>query len=123
LKLVLIAAAGAAGTLARFAIAEVVPRGGVGSFPWAVFLINMLGCLLFGAVVSLAEGRWGLSETTRLVALTGFMGAFTTFSTFAYDTAAFLRAGEYLLAFGNVMLQNSVGVLCLFAGLRLGQAL
>ncbi len=83
--------AGAAGTLARYGLAGLMQRLLGESFPWGTLTVNALGCFLFGVVWMLAEDRLVISGQTRFVILTGFMGAFTTFSTFAFETAA-LRA-------------------------------
>jgi len=118
-----VAFAGAIGTLARWGAATVVQRFVGGAFPWGVFVVNMLGCLLFGLVVSLAHEKQWLSPTTQFVLLAGFMGAFTTFSTFAFDTSLFVRDAQWGYAAANLIGQNILGVVCVFAGLKLGQAL
>lgn len=118
-----VAFAGAAGTLTRWGIATAVQRVAGGPFPWGVFLINMAGCLLFGLVVALVEEKQWLGANARLVLLTGFMGAFTTFSTFAYDSSLFLRDAQWGLFGANLIGQNLFGVALVLAGLKLGQAL
>ena len=119
----LVALAGAAGTLLRWGVAVGVQRVAGGAFPWGVFVVNMAGCLLFGLVVALAEDKAWLGSGTKLVALTGFMGAFTTFSTFAFDSAMMYREGAWVMLAGNLVGQNALGVVCVLAGMRLGQAL
>jgi fluoride exporter len=69
----------------------------------------------------MAEERLVISGETRLIILTGFMGAFTTFSTFAFETAEQLRASQWLYAAGNVGGQVVLGVLALFPGMALGR--
>jgi fluoride exporter len=91
-QLVLLAIAGMAGTLARYWLSGAVQRLCGASFPWGTLAVNILGCLLFGFVWTLAEEWQVITEESRLVILTGFMGAFTTFSTFAFDTAEFLNS-------------------------------
>ena len=121
--LLAVALAGAIGTLARWGAATAVQRFAGDAFPWGVFLVNMLGCLLFGLVVTLAQEKQWLSPNTQFVLLTGFMGAFTTFSTFAFDTSLFVRDAQWGLAAANLVGQNLLGVACVFVGLKLGQAL
>lgn len=118
-----VALAGAAGSLLRWAVATGVQRVLGGAFPWGVFAVNLAGCLLFGLVVALAEDKGWLGEHGRVVALTGFLGAFTTFSTFAFDNALLFRDGAWLPLAANLIGQNVLGVVCVLAGLRLGQAL
>lgn len=119
----LVAAAGGIGTLLRWGVALGVQRVTGASFPWGVFAVNMLGCLLFGLVVALADEKQWLGTGTKFVALTGFMGAFTTFSTFAFDSATMYRDGAWIMLAANLIGQNALGVVCVLAGMRLGQAL
>ncbi len=120
-RLLLLAAAGAAGTLARFALSGAVQRWQPTTFPWGTLAVNGLGCLLFGLVWSLADERLIISGATRAVALVGFMGAFTTFSTFAFETGQMLDDGQWLLAAGNLLLQNVSGVALVLVGIALGR--
>ncbi|MBE7558083.1 fluoride efflux transporter CrcB [bacterium] len=121
LKLGSIALAGAAGTLLRFALSGIVQRWAGAGFPWGTLAVNVLGCFLFGVVWMLAENRLVISGETRLIVLVGFMGAFTTFSTFAFETGELLRESEYLLAAGNVLVQNGLGIVALFLGWAIGR--
>ncbi len=120
-KLLLIAMAGGLGTLARYTLADWVQRFAGEGFPWGTVTVNLLGCLLFGAIWSALESRWTFSPHTRAIVLTGFMGAFTTFSTFIFETGQLMRDAQWLLALGNVSLQNVVGIAALFVGLAIGR--
>ena len=120
-KILLIAVAGAMGSLARYGLGSVVQRAvGVG-FPWGTTVVNILGCLMFGIVWAVAEHRLELGSSFRVFALVGFMGAFTTFSTFQFETAQLLRDSQWLMACGNLLLQNSVGLTAIIAGMALGK--
>jgi len=116
-----IAFAGALGTLARYSLTEIVQRVLGSGFPWGTALVNVLGSFLFGVIWSLAEGRLALTPQTRAIVLIGFMGAFTTFSTFMFETSGLMRDAQWALALGNVALQVIVGLVSLFAGLAVGQ--
>lgn len=120
-KLLLIGLAGALGTLARYGTGLLVERHAVGSFPWPIFTVNMIGCFLFGAIYAYAEDRTGWSGDTRVIILTGFMGAFTTFSTFAYGSAMFMRESQWMLAAANIVSQNVLGVILLLIGISVGK--
>jgi fluoride exporter len=120
-KLLLVAGAGAMGTLARYGLGSLVQRTFEGSFPWGTFAVNMAGSFLFGLIWTLAEDKMIISAESRLIFLTGFMGAFTTFSTLMFDTGDLLRDSEYLLAGANIFGQNITGILFLFAGFWLGR--
>lgn len=120
-KLALIAVAGMAGTLARYWLSGVVYEVAGRDFPWGTAVVNILGCFLFGLVWELAEGRYLLRSEARAVILTGFMGAFTTFSTFVFESAAYLEEGRYLPCLANVAFQTVLGFAALFGGLILGR--
>jgi len=100
---------------------ELLQRALGGAFPWGTLVVNAVGCLLFGLVWALAEERMVISGETRAILLVGFMGAFTTFSTFAFETSAMLRDAEWSFALANVLSQNVLGIACFFAGLALGR--
>jgi CrcB protein len=120
-QMVLLATVGAVGTLARWGLQGWVQRLCGASFPWGTLAVNALGCFLFGLVFVAAEERSLISAQTRIIILVGFMGAFTTFSSFAFETAALLRDSQWLYAFGNVALQNILGLACVFAGFAVGR--
>lgn len=121
LRLALIGLAGGAGALARYGLAGWVQRAGGDAFPWGTLTVNMLGCFLFGLVWALGgEGR-PLSSDARLILLSGFMGALTTFSTFASDTNVLIGVGRWPAAALNVGGQVLAGLLLLSLGLLLGK--
>ncbi len=122
-KILLLAAAGAAGTIARYLLADVVNHYAGKAFPWGTLAVNVLGCFLFGLVASLAEERQVISQQSRLIVLTGFMGAFTTFSTFAYESVQLSRGSHWLLAGGNILIENSLGIAGVLLGLAAGRVL
>jgi CrcB protein len=122
MTILLIAIAGAIGTLARYYLGGFVQRAaGAGGFPWGTFSVNMLGCLLFGFVWTLAEEKFVIGPQARAVILVGFMGALTTFSTFVFDTGALLRGSQLAFAIGNIAVQNVTGLIFLFLGIAVGR--
>ena len=120
-KILWMALAGVAGTLSRYWLQGLVQRHAGSVFPWGTLAVNMAGCFLFGLVWSLAEHRLTISSETRTIILVGFMGAFTTFSSFAFESAQLMRDAEWLLAGANIVGQNVCGVAFLFLGLALGR--
>lgn len=117
------ALAGAAGTLCRFFLAQAVnARFPMGS-PMGTFAVNVLGCLAFGAVWAFADSRVPVSTTIKQVALVGFMGAFTTFSSLVFETASLARAVGPALAFLNYAGQTVLGFAAFFLGAFLGKFL
>jgi len=115
-KIAWLAAAGALGTLTRYWLGGVAQRWSQGDFPWSTLTVNATGCLLFGFVWAAAEERALLSTETRSIVLIGFMGALTTFSTYVFESGQMLRDSEWLLAGGNFVTQNVLGLLCLYLG-------
>ena len=122
-NLILMTLAGGLGALCRWGLGGIVQRLAGERFPAGTLAVNLLGCLLFGLAWGWLEIRGGFSPQTRVVVLTGFMGAFTTFSTFAFETANLLQGGQWLAAAINVGVQTVAGVLLVFAGLALAQNL
>lgn len=120
-KILILALSVAAGTLCRYGLAGLVQRLSGSDFPLGTFAVNMAGCLAFGLVWGLLENRAGFSGEWRLAALTGFMGAFTTFSTYMFETAALLRLGQTVLALANVAGQSLLGLGLVLAGTALGR--
>lgn len=120
-KMILLGGAGALGTLCRFGLSGLVQRLGGGSFPWGTLSVNVLGCFLFGLVWTLGEERMLVSGEHRLIILAGFMGAFTTFSTFGFESAQLLQDAEYLLAAANLAVQNVLGIVFVILGITLGR--
>ncbi len=119
--LVWISLAGAIGTLFRYGLGTLVQRLHPAPFAYGTLLINILGCLVFGFIWSLAEKKTFLSYEMRVIVLVGFMGAFTTFSTYAFETAQFLKNAQSSYALLNIFLQNFLGIVAIFLGMRLGR--
>ena len=123
MNLLLLALAGAAGTLARFGLSSATQRLVPSELPVATLVVNALGSLAFGVIWPLAEERLLLSPETRRIVLVGFLGAFTTFSTFAFETGQLLRGDQWGAALGNVVAQNILGVGLFLAGVWLARLL
>lgn len=122
-KLLLLFGAGGFGTLARYGLSGLVQRYCASDLPYGTLVVNVLGCLLFGFFWTLADERLIISGETRFIILAGFMGAFTTFSTFAFETSGLLRDSEWWYAAGNVMAHNGLGIAGVIAGMAVGKLL
>ncbi|NLF29481.1 MAG: fluoride efflux transporter CrcB [Planctomycetes bacterium] len=121
-KLLGLGLAGAFGTLARYGLCVLIGRWcAAGGFPWGTFAVNILGCFGFGFLWSVAAGRTDLPTDLQLVVLTGFFGAFTTFSTLQHETGQLLDNARWTTAMVNLAAQNLLGVVMLLAGVRLGR--
>lgn len=105
-RLLVIAAGGALGALARYAVSEWFVR----RLPAGTLLVNVVGCFLIGLAMGLSvEHRW-MSPNVRLFFVTGFLGALTTFSTFGWQTFSLAEKKDFTLAMANIGL-NVVGSL------------
>ena len=102
--------------MARYFVAGWAQRSAV--FPFGTLAVNVLGCLLFGLIYAAAQERFLLSSQARAVLLIGFVGAFTTFSTFIFETLAMIQDRDYLAALAYWGLNQALG----FAFLILGMA-
>lgn len=118
-----LALAGVLGTFARYGLARTVQAAFGGAFPLGTLVVNVLGSFLFGLIFVLAEERAWFSPETRTALLVGFLGAFTTFSTFAFDTAGFVAGQQWGMAALNLVAQNALGLLGFFAGTWLARVL
>jgi CrcB protein len=121
--LLYLALAGGLGSLSRYGLAGAVQRLFGPSFPYGTFVVNVVGCFLFGLVWGFLEDRLGVNPQVRVVVLTGFMGAFTTFSTYMYESLSLLQHHQWLHAAANMVGQNAAGLALIFLGLSLGRAL
>ena len=110
-----------AGALARYGFALAVDRWWIGTFPLATFLINVLGSFAFGLVVGLGVERAAIGPDMRLALTTGFLGAFTTFSTFEFETNRLLVAGSWAMASCYVALSLLAGLAAIQVGTAIGR--
>ena len=115
------AAAGSLGALARYGVALWAKAHLDGAFPWGTWIANVVGCLLLGFFMQWSMEHPSLPPAARLAVATGFLGAFTTFSTFSYDTVQAAMTGHAGVALANVGANLAVGLLCAFAGIHLAR--
>ena len=120
MKVLLLIAGGAIGTVLRYGVSSWVQRSMLYSFPFGILSVNVLGSFLIGVCWSLAEAL-NVSSHFRIFLFTGLFGGFTTFSSFALDTMMLLKTGEYKLAFLNILASNILGLIAVFLGLLLGK--
>jgi fluoride exporter len=115
-QLLLIALGGALGSVCRYALSTAVQRVSSPFFPYGTFVVNVLGCLLFGVIMGAARQRFVLGPSERAFLLIGILGGFTTFSTFTYETFALVQDGEFVRALVNAGGQVVSGFVALWAG-------
>jgi CrcB protein len=112
----IIGAGGFAGAITRYALALWIGQRWGRSFPLGTLVINITGSLLIGLLMPLLTERFIANPQWRLLLVVGFLGAYTTFSTFEYETGALLKDGEWLFATLNVILSVFVGFIALKIG-------
>ena len=121
MTLAYVALGGALGALARYGISGWVYDRLGENFPWGTLVVNLVGCLALGLVI-----RWlqvsAVSPEVRPFLTIGVLGAFTTFSTFSYETVALLQEGQWLRA--GLYMGGSVvlGLIAMVAGMALATA-
>jgi CrcB protein len=116
MRFLLLAASGAAGTIARYLFREWTHGWFGHHFPYGTLIVNVLGCFLIGVIGTLVDHKAVLGANAKYVFMIGFLGAFTTFSSFSYETWILLKDGHTLAAAANVF----GSLFGCFAGLALG---
>lgn len=114
-----VALGGACGALARYGAGRLVAHLVDHPFPWSTWTVNLLGCLLIGLSLPLLK-RIGPADGTHLFLVVGFLGSFTTFSTYSVDTLALSGTGYGLLSLLNAVGSLAFGLLLVMAGRALG---
>lgn len=123
LQLLTIAGGGALGAILRFGMSSYVYRLLGRDFPYGTLAVNMVGSLLMGLLFILFIERGLVSAEWRSAIIIGFLGAFTTFSTFSIETLVLLESGELSKAALNVVLSVSLCLLATWLGLVIGRQL
>jgi len=118
-RLALLLFAGGLGAISRYALSAWLNSCVWCGKPWGILVCNLLGCFLFGFLTVVLTR--GFSAETKLIVLTGFLGAFTTFSTFMFETVDLVQQSRYLTACFNLVFHNVLGVLMVVGGLVTGK--
>lgn len=115
-KLLLVFVGGGLGAVSRFLVTTAL-AGKLGNFPLGTLAANLIGSLLMGLVVGILAGR---ADSVRLFVAVGFLGGFTTFSSFSAETLALIQNGQLFAAAVNVIVSVAAGLVACAIGLRLG---
>lgn len=117
LKILLIGLGGFFGSVSRYWISGwaqgLAPISG---FPWGTLAVNLVGCFALGLAAGLAETRGVFSPETRLFLMVGFLGGFTTFSTFGLESYGLLQNASYLRLAGNLLTSVGGGLAAVWLG-------
>lgn len=121
-KYLLIAVGGAFGSIARYWVGSTV-AGRLGTrFPFGTFIINMTACLILGFSLTYLGKRTGMDPAWRFLIAVGFIGAYSTFSTFEWETLSTLRSGAFLLAALYALGSLILGLVAVWCGAALAEA-
>ncbi len=110
------------GAIARFWVASFVGARMGTRFPYGTFIINISGSFLIGFIVTLLTAKAHLSPNWRYLIPVGFIGAYTTFSTFEFETLRTIQDGQFVIAALNVVLSVVLGFMAVWAGAVAGRA-
>ena len=123
LKYLMVGVGGFAGAIARFWLGSYI-GGKMGiRFPYGTFVINISGSFLIGLIMTVLSERMPLSPNWRYLVPIGFIGAYTTFSTFEYETLRSLQDGQFWVASLNVGLSVVLGFAAVWGGMVAGRAI
>lgn len=114
---------GFAGSIARYALGVwIYDRMGT-RFPYGTFVINITGCFLIGVILTVLDSRVGVPPAWRLAIPIGFIGAYTTFSTFEYETFRSVQGGQASIGLLNIALSVIVGYFAVWLGVMAARTL
>ncbi len=119
-RLGLVMCGGGLGAASRYGISLLAARIIGTSFPWGTLAVNLSGCFLIGLLLALADRTRFLTPDMRLLIITGYLGALTTFSTFSLETVSAGRAGLILQPLANILANNIGGITLTFLGIWVG---
>ncbi len=122
-KFLLISAGAVLGANARYWIGTWAAEKWGAAFPYGTLLINLSGSLLLGVFMALTAERAVIDPRIRLLVATGFLGAYTTFSTFTYESVSLLLKGAVVPGRLNALGSTALGLLAVGAGIWIGKSL
>ncbi len=100
---------GVLGTVSRYSLSGFISQRINAGFPLGTLVVNLTGCFFVGFLDVIFEKKFLLSPEHRILLITGFCGAFTTFSTLIFETSNLLKENEFVYAFSNVLVSFLVG--------------
>ena len=122
-RIFFIGISGLAGTLARYWLSGWADERWGMTFPIGTMIVNLTGCLAMGFLFHATAERFLVDPIVRTAILVGFLGGFTTFSSFGIQTFTLLRDGEVFLATLYVVISNVVGIAFVWAGYTVSKSL
>jgi CrcB protein len=120
-KYMVVAIGGALGAIARYWLGSLIGQALPSRFPYGTVVINVTGCFIIGLFLTLASERISINPNWRLAVAVGFVGAYTTFSTFEYESFKLMESGSGISGFMNVIVSLMLGFLAVWAGVALAR--
>lgn len=120
-RILSIGVGGFLGAIARYLLSKGVERYFKGAFPLGTLIVNLIGCFFLGFILTVTLRKGLIHPDLRLAITTGFIGAFTTFSTFTYETLTLFEGTNSLLALGNVVVSVILGLALGWLGILMGR--
>ncbi len=111
------------GGMARYILAGAVYEKMGTSFPYGTLIVNLSGCFLIGFFSSLVDDKFFLGPNARILLMTGFCGAYTTFSTYMFETGNLVKEGQVSMAFLNILVSTAVGFGAYWLGVIIGDVI
>ena len=122
-QILAIAAGGSIGAVMRFLVSTGIYSWLGRGFPYGTLVVNVLGSLLMGSLYELFLQRLSISPEVRAILLVGFLGAFTTFSTFSIETINLIEQGYLIKAITNVFASVILCILAAWCGLQIARGI
>jgi CrcB protein len=122
-KYLLVGLGGFLGAIARYALGGWAAEKWGASFPYGTLLINISGSFVLGLFLAAATGRLAIDPRWRLFLAIGFLGAYTTFSTYTYESVQLLLAGAWWPGLANLLASNLLGLAASVVGIAIGRSL
>ncbi len=124
IKILMVGMGGFAGSVCRYIISDLSHKFfNEPLFPYGTLTVNVIGCLLIGLLGGLSETRQIFTPEIRALILIGFLGGFTTFSTFGYEIFTFARDGQFVAALTNLMFHLILGFGSVWLGFSMSKLL
>ncbi len=111
---------GAIGSIARFYLSSLIQKSFSITFPLGTFVINTTGAFLIGFLMAFFTNKLQVNPNLRAFFITGFLGGYTTFSTFMFESLGLLKDGNYLYFIYYFLGSNLVGLILVFIGFYIG---
>lgn len=115
--------ASALGGLSRYGLGGVIARRNPSAFPWETFVVNISGAFVLGVLFAVSTERYSIAPWLRAAVLVGFLGSYTTFSTWTLESWRLIEDGAYGIALANLVGSAVAGTVATYAGIVLGRGI